>query len=126
MATRWARVFRGWLTAGLSVFIAALSHVAGGGAPPGLLGVVLALVFGGLASVALTGATLSRIRLGFSVALSQFAFHFLFGLGSGLSTTSLVSPVTAHQHGAIVLEVAAVSPAPPHCVLSGGGRRRST
>jgi len=105
-------LIRGWLTAGISVFVAALSHVAGGGSAPGQLGLLLALVFAGLGCVALAGKSLSRIRLGLSVALSQFAFHFLFGLGAGLSGASMVSPA-AHHHEAVVLELASGPATPP-------------
>ena len=67
-----------------SVLIAALSHVAGGGANPGGLGVVLGLVFAFLASTALAGRRLSGPRLSIAVACSQFVFHVLFSLGAAL------------------------------------------
>jgi len=115
MASRWARFVRGWLTAGLSVFVAAVSHVAGGGTAPGLLGVVLAMAFAGIVCVALAGKSLSRIRLSLSVVASQFAFHLLFGLGAGAgsvgagSATAIATTTShgsAHQHGATFLESA--------------------
>lgn len=117
MATRWARFFRGWVTAGLAVFVAALSHVAGGGSTPGLLGVVLALVFAGVACVALAGKTLSWVRLAVSVALSQVAFHFLFSLGavtSGSTASTAMQRmhgITAHNHGGHGATTPALDPA---------------
>lgn len=108
MDTRWARLARGWFTAAVSVVVAAVSHLAGGGTLPGLLGAVLALTFAGLASVALAGKTLSRLRLSLSVLVSQFAFHLLFGLGSGPAAAAL-PPHGAHQHGAMLVEIAATS-----------------
>jgi len=106
MATRWARVLRGWLTAGISVFVAALSHVAGGGAIPGQLGVVLALTFAGVSCVLLAGKTLSRVRLTVSVGLSQVAFHLLFGLGANPAGATVIDTGAGHHHGAPVLELA--------------------
>lgn len=103
MASRWARFVRGWLTAGISVFVAAVSHVAGGGAAPGLLGVVLAMAFAGILCVALAGKSLSRVRLGVSVAASQFAFHLLFSLGTGPAASVMSNAGHGHQHTAVLL-----------------------
>lgn len=129
MATRWARFFRGWVTAGLSVFIAALSHVSAGGSTPGLLGVVLAVTFAGVACVALAGRTLSWVRLAVSVAFSQIAFHFLFGLGaaspgsassgsassgsasSASAASSTMQGLAAHSHGGHGAATAILDPA---------------
>ena len=116
MATRWARFIRGWLTAGASVLVAAVSHVAGGGAVPGVLGTSLALAFAGMVCIALAGKTLSLPRVAVSVGLSQFAFHTLFGLGAGPSAASMTgsmahAPGVAHQHSAAVLDPALLSAA---------------
>lgn len=112
MDTRWARLARGWVTAVVSVVVAAVSHVAGGGALPGSLGAVLALTFAGLASVALAGKTLSRVRLSVSVLVSQFAFHALFGLGAGSVPMSMTGPVSGHHHGAMLVEMTASAGSP--------------
>lgn len=109
MATRWARFVRGWVTALLSVFVAAFSHVVGGGSIPGQLGVTLAIVAAGLVSIALAGKSLSRVRLGISVALSQFAFHSLFSLGTGTPPMLITPTGSAHQHGAMVMDVASAA-----------------
>ena len=86
MATRWARVLRGFVAAVFAVFIAGFAHVAGGGNIPSLAGAAVALAFATLACIALAGRSLSVWRLGFSVALSQGAFHVLFWLtGTGSS-----------------------------------------
>ncbi|MFT2818349.1 hypothetical protein [Leifsonia sp. A12D58] len=102
MATRWARVARGWIVAVFSTFVAALSHTLGGGSAPGLLAVVLSLAFAGILCIGLAGRTLSLWRLGLSVALSQLIFHGLFSLGTpgGALATQAVSEqgVGAHQH----------------------------
>jgi hypothetical protein len=81
MTARWATVTRGLLAASVATFIAALFHVAGGGADPSALAIVVSLTFSGLACIALAGRRLSRVRLSISVALSQLIFHALFSLG---------------------------------------------
>lgn len=83
-AGRAGRVLRGALIASSSVVIAAVSHLAGGGSDPGVLGTVLALTFAVLVCIALAGRQLSLLRLSIAVAVSQFVFHVLFSLGSEL------------------------------------------
>lgn len=103
MGTRAARVTRGMLASGVAVFVAALFHVAGGGATPAPAGLALSLAFATLASIALTARRLSLWRLSASVAVSQLLFHLLFGLGG--STAAFVPagggaahPATGHLH----------------------------
>lgn len=68
----------------LSVTIAAFSHVAGGGAAPGVLGTILAVVAAAFVSIALSSRALSTARLAVAVTISQFVFHLLFSLGADL------------------------------------------
>ena len=109
MASRWARFVRGWLTASVAIFVAALSHIAAGGSAPGPLSVGLALAFAGIASVLLAGKSLSLFRLSLSVGVSQLLLHALFGLGGASSVTMTGS---SHDHGAglTVLTDAAAQP----------------
>ena len=113
MAPRWTRFARGWLTAGFSVVVAAFSHVAGGGAEPGALGVVLALAFAVPLCIALTGRRASLLRLAVSVAASQLAFHLLFSLGGGVGSGA--SSAGGH-HSPLV-----VTAAPPDLLAAPGG-----
>lgn len=83
MESRWARLSRGMLASGVAIFVAALFHVAGGGAAPGPLALALSVAFATLGSVALTARRLSLWRLVLAVGLSQFLFHLLFSLGGG-------------------------------------------
>lgn len=83
MGSRWARVCRGVLASTTAIFVAALFHVAGGGAAPGPVALALSLAFATLASIALTARRLSLWRLVMAVGLSQFLFHALFSLGEG-------------------------------------------
>ena len=117
MASRWARFVRGWLTASVAVFVAALSHLAAGGNAPGPLSLVLALAFAGIASVLLAGKSLSLLRLSLSVGISQLLLHGLFGLGGGSSVTM----TSTSHHGAVSLIDAAASPVHAPGAMSGGG-----
>lgn len=106
MGTRWTRFTRGWVVAGFSLFVAALSHNLGGGAAPGLLAVVLSLAFAGVVCVGLTGATLSLWRVSVSVLASQLIFHGLFSLGgagsaAGRLATDAATPGGAHDHASV-------------------------
>jgi hypothetical protein len=89
-------VVRGFAASSLAIFVALAGHVSGGGQMPGVLGVLVPWVFSFMVSVLLAGRTLSVIRLGISVAVSQFLFHMLFVLGT--ITPSGVS--IPHVHGA--------------------------
>lgn len=116
MASRWARFVRGWLTASVAIFVAALSHIAAGGSAPGPLSVGLALAFAGIASVLLAGKSLSLLRLSLSVGVSQLLLHVLFGLG-GASTVTMTG--SSHHHGA-GLTVITDAAAPPLVYAAGG------
>lgn len=98
MTTRWARFARGWIVAGLSTFVAALSHLGGGGAVPGLLAVVVSLAFAGVISVGLSGRTLSTWRLTLAVLLSQLIFHGLFSFGGAGGRLAAPDAGTGHAH----------------------------
>lgn len=109
MTSRWARFVRGWLTASVAIFVAALSHVIAGGNAPGPLSLGLALAFAGIASVLLAGKSLSLLRLSVSVGVSQLLLHVLFGLG-GASTVTMSG--AAHRHGALTLTLISDTAAP--------------
>jgi hypothetical protein len=120
MATRWARFARGWVAAAFSTFVAALSHTLGGGAVPGMLGVILSLAFAGIVCIGLCGRTLSFWRVGVSVVVSQLIFHGLFSLGR-TGGTLLAAPggpdgmvLGGHQHGAVEFAQGAADAAVVH------------
>jgi hypothetical protein len=95
MGSRGARLLRGTLASGTAILVAALFHVAGGGAAPGAVPLALSMAFATLASVALTARRLSLWRLTLAVALSQFLFHALFSLGD---STARFSPESGMEH----------------------------
>lgn len=80
-ASRGPRVLRGVLAASVATFVALLSHLVGGGAMPGWVGVVVPWILAVAVCTLLAGRTLSLWRLTFAVVASQFLFHGLFILG---------------------------------------------
>lgn len=101
MSSRSARIVRGSVAALISTFLAAFSHVVAGGGGPGAVGLTLALTFSVLVCIALTGKTLSRLRLGLAVILSQLMFHALFTVGGTISPPAALSGphVMSAMHG---------------------------
>lgn len=85
-----ARAARGAVVAAFSTFVALASHVLAGGAVPGLLGIVVPLVFATSTCIALAGLRRSWLRLSVSVALSQLLFHTLFVVGAASTSTVTV------------------------------------
>ncbi len=63
---------------------------------PGALGILVPWVFSFMISVLLAGRSLSLVRLGISVVVSQFLFHALFVLGT-VAPSGVAIP---HVHGA--------------------------
>ncbi|MBF4617578.1 hypothetical protein ITJ44_05765 [Clavibacter sp. VKM Ac-2873] len=108
MGTRGVRVARGVVTSGVAILVAAVSHMAGGGEAPGVVGVVIAAAFALPVSTFLAGRTLSVLRLAIAVAFSQGAFHLLFSVGA--ATTASTRMVGGHHGmGGHVLTTAAGS-----------------
>ncbi|RFA08357.1 hypothetical protein B7R54_03275 [Subtercola boreus] len=103
MNTRPARVLRGLAAAFFAVFVAALSHVAGGGGTPGAVGVALALAFSSVVCVALAGRSLSIIRLSASVIVSQALLHALFTVGATGSGSTFEMSGSGHHGVALVV-----------------------
>ncbi|MGK9147160.1 hypothetical protein KXS11_05990 [Plantibacter flavus] len=101
-SARSTRTLRGVVAAAFSTFVALLSHVAGGGSMPGVLGLVVPLMFSTLVCVLLAGRRLSIVRLSLSVAVSQVLFHTLFVLGAAQGSASTAMPSGHAAHGAHV------------------------
>lgn len=111
MTTRWARIARGTIAALVSTFVALFFHGVAGGPIPPLAALVACVVFAALVCIALTGATLSRIRLALSVGVSQFVLHSFFIMFSGAGT-AVVASTGGHVHGveAIAAQLAVLEP----------------
>jgi len=115
-STRSARALRGALAAIVSTFVALLSHVAGGGEVPGLLGILVPLVLATAVCVPLAGRRLSIVRVSASVIASQMLFHVLFVLGStgnasAASATGGAGHVGHGGHGSATAPLLLATPA---------------
>ncbi len=75
------RALRASAAATLATFVALMSHVAAGGAPPAPLGVLLPWSLSLLAALPLVGRRLSPVRLSAAVVVAQVLFHVFFALG---------------------------------------------
>jgi hypothetical protein len=107
MTTRWARVARGSVAALLSVFVAAFSHVIGGGSLPNAFALAACVVLATLACVTLAGKRMSLPRLAISVGFSQFLFHGFFSLWS-----SPAVPIVTGHHPADGQMLMSITPMP--------------
>lgn len=98
--SRAPRLVRGASSASVATFVALLSHVAGGGQAPGLLGIAVPWI-SLMVCTLLAGRTLSLLRLSFAVAGSQLLFHALFVLGTVSARASAVTGGHLHDHAAM-------------------------
>lgn len=93
--TRGARALRGGLAASSATFVALMSHIAGGGEMPGLLGIVVPLALSLPICIAWSGR-LSLAGLSASVVASQIFFHVLFTLGTPADSQTVSAGSGAH------------------------------
>jgi hypothetical protein len=93
--TRGARALRGALAASSATFVALMSHLAGGGQLPGLLGIVVPLALSLPICIAWSGR-LSLAGLSASVVASQLFFHVLFMLGTPAGSRPAAAASGAH------------------------------
>ncbi len=84
---------RGTIAAAVATFVALLSHIAGGGAMPGWVGIAVPALLSFVVCTFLAGRAFSLVRMSVAVSLSQLLFHTLFVLG-------LFAPgvATGHNH----------------------------
>ncbi|WP_066903874.1 hypothetical protein [Millisia brevis] len=108
---RLPRALRGAAAGSVATTGALLSHLAGGGAMPGLGGVAISLALSLVVCTLLAGQRLSLLRLTAAVAISQSLFHSLFVLAARPAPT-LVLPASAtdgsHLHGGVPMSDAAM------------------
>jgi hypothetical protein len=100
---RGARVARGSAIAAFATFTASLAHTLGGGTPPGLLAVALALAFSVPFAIATVGRRSSVARAGVAALGAQLALHALYSLGTaGAAGTALMDAsgrtISSHTH----------------------------
>ena len=87
---------RGTAAASVATFVALMSHLIGGGALPGLLGIAVPLLLATSTSIVLAQLRLPWLRLTVSVAVSQGMFHLLFSLGTRVSPVATSG--SGHRH----------------------------
>lgn len=114
-------LLRGLRAASLGVvgFVVALvAHVAAGGAAPGPVVMLLLAGLVGLAAVILTGARLTRVRIGVSLAAMQVVLHeafMLVGGHTGCVMTGVGAPAGALMgHGARTVPLSGCATAMAH------------
>lgn len=121
--SRAPRVLRGLVGASVATFIALLSHIAGGGAMPGWIGVAVPWVLSVMVCTLLAGRALSLWRLTLAVVISQLLFHALFVLGfvaPGMMAGGQGSHSGHGSHGAQLLmpmPATVVSALPPDATM---------
>lgn len=106
--SRLPHLVRGTSAAAIATFAALFSHVLGGGAVPGPLGIGAPLLLSLAVCILLAGRRLSLLRLSVSVIASQALFHTLFVLGTPAASASAVMP-GGHHHGHAMTEPAMTS-----------------
>lgn len=112
------RVARGSAAATLSTFVALVSHVAGGGVVPTLVGVAVPLVLSLAVCTVLAGRRPTTTRLVVSVVASQFLFHVLFVVGVPTKISAVDGPVSGSTHAhSVVLTSSALHAHPAEHVM---------
>lgn len=90
---------RGAAIAVLATLVASLAHTVGGGAPPGVLAIVLSLAFSVPLAMALSGERMPLLRASASALAAQAALHLLYALGT--PSAGAAASVASHaSHGA--------------------------
>ncbi|WP_341853968.1 hypothetical protein [Brachybacterium sp. GPGPB12] len=97
-----ARLVRGGTAASIATAVALGGHLAGGGAMPAWLGILVPWWLAVAVCTPLAGAQFSLARMGVAVLASQALFHGLFSAGTpGDPGRALVDPPGSHLgHGA--------------------------
>jgi hypothetical protein len=94
VSSRGARAARGAAIAGFATFAAALAHTVGGGTPPGLLAILLALAFSAPLAMLLAGGRGHLLRAGISTLGAQASLHLCYAVlgGAGLAVPGIAAP----------------------------------
>ncbi|MBX9472914.1 hypothetical protein [Microcella sp.] len=99
MNPRAARLLRATAVTVSAVALASAAHMAAGGAAPGLIGLVTAIVLGSMLGTALlSNGRLTPWRTAATIAGGQLVFHTVFTWGG----TAIV-PVDPHLHAAVTV-----------------------
>jgi hypothetical protein len=99
---RGAQVFRALAVVGTAIVSASLAHTIGGGAPPGVVTIALALALAAPFAMVVVGGRRSTPRAAFAAVGAQLALHALYSLTPRAGTTAVVpaaTPGEGHRHG---------------------------
>ncbi|KZE92439.1 hypothetical protein AVP42_02593 [Agromyces sp. NDB4Y10] len=103
-----------------ATLVASVAHTIGGGAPPGLVALLVALAFSIPLAVALTGARAQLARTAVSALVAQAALHVTYGMGGAAplghathlghrdGVALAASPTSAVDHGTAWMPIAHV------------------
>ncbi|WP_430591898.1 hypothetical protein [Humidisolicoccus flavus] len=106
---RGTQALRGATAAVFATFVALISHVLGGGAVPGVLGLVVPLLIA-LPICLAVAKKASLLRLSVAVGASQFLFHTLFIFGA--ATPGAIAPTQGHSGHTVTPDMLAGSALP--------------
>ncbi|TQO20528.1 hypothetical protein FB472_2163 [Rhodoglobus vestalii] len=107
MISRGTQVLRSLFIAALSVLVAALAHVFGGGNAPSWVALALALAFATLVSIPLVGKRMSLPRVTIAVTIAQTFFHTVFAVIGNAG--NVVASGTGHHDVAFTVATGAIN-----------------
>jgi hypothetical protein len=100
MYSRGARAVRGLTAGSAATVFAAGSHGMAGGHFASATGIVLAIAFSSLLGIALSGRSLSLIKLSVTVVFSQLGFHLVFSTIGASGATAMT--VGGHHNSSVL------------------------
>ncbi|KQZ10724.1 hypothetical protein ASD23_00710 [Agromyces sp. Root1464] len=98
---RGAQVRRAFAVVGTAIVSASLAHTVGGGAPPGVVTIALALAISAPFAMVVVGGRCSTPRAVFAAVGAQLALHALYSLTprAGTGTVAPAPAAGSHHHG---------------------------
>ncbi|MFC9561913.1 hypothetical protein [Agromyces sp. NPDC056965] len=94
---RGAQVVRAFTIAAAAILFASLAHTIGGGTPPGLVTIAVALAFSVPSAILIVGSRQSTPRAALAAVIAQLALHALYSLTPRTGLQAAV-PATGHPH----------------------------
>jgi hypothetical protein len=94
---RGAQVIRALAVVGTAILFASLAHTIGGGTPPGLVTIALALAFSAPFAIVIVGSRQSTPRAALAAVGAQLALHALYSLTPRMGLV-LTAPAPVHPH----------------------------
>lgn len=95
--SRGAQVIRAIAVTGAAILFASLAHTIGGGTPPGLVTIALALAFSVPFAILIVGGRQSTPRAAIAAVGAQLALHALYSLTPRMDLVT-TAPAPGHPH----------------------------